>query len=355
MSQLFASNNIFMLQWHITVRCQMRCQHCYIYDKETYANELKNELDFNTCLRVMDDFVHMCKMLKVRPSIHFTGGDPFLRDDFFELMKEARQRDIEIGILGNSFMLDDNNVKRLLDLNISLYQLSLDGMENIHDMLRQRGSFKDIIRAIKLLKRNNIRTMISMTLSKLNSQDIFPLMDCVGELGVDIFTYARFCPTGEGKNKKEWLFTAEEYRDFVKLVNKKIEEKKEENCSTLYGKKCYLLSTLLAYEEGRLKLPPQDNKIYFGCSLGIHGLILLANGEVHACRRFYSRVGSIKEEKLLDIFINSPQINEYRNVELLQKCSKCELLQVCRGCPAVSNAVYGDWTAPDPQCWKSIT
>lgn len=122
--------------------------------------------------------------------------------------------------------------------------------------------------------------------------------------------------------------------------------------NTLYGKKCYLFSSLLNYEQGKLELPPKDDRIYFGCSLGIHGLIILANGVVQACRRIPSVVGKVPEQKLIDIFIKSPEINEFRKVENLQKCSKCELLQVCRGCPAVSYGVYGDWTVPDPQCWK---
>ncbi len=77
-----------------------------------------------------------------------------------------------------------------------------------------------------------------------------------------------------------------------------------------------------------------------------------ANGVVQACRRIPSVVGKVPEQKLIDIFIKSPEINEFRKVENLQKCSKCELLQVCRGFPAVSYGVYGDWTVPDPQCWK---
>jgi len=115
-----------------------------------------------------------------------------------------------------------------------------------------------------------------------------------------------------------------------------------------------LFSVLLGYEKGTVTLPPKDDIIYFGCSLGIHGLIVLADGTVQACRRFPSVVGKVPENKLLDIFINSPQINEYRDISRLQKCSKCELIQICRGCPAVSYGVYGDWTAPDPQCWKEI-
>ena len=295
MTKLFSNHNTFVLQWHLTVRCQMRCKHCYLYDEVLYANEFKNELHFNECLKIMDDFVHMCNTLKVHPEIHFTGGDPLLREDIFDLIYEAKKRGIRVGILGNSFLLNEDTVKRLKELSIVSYQLSLDGMKEKHDYLRQKGSFDDITRAIGLLKEHQIKTMVTMTLSKFNYEDIFELMDYVGKLGVDIFTYARFCPTGEGKDKTMWMFTAEEYRDVVTRIETKIESKKVDAPDTTYGKKCYLLSSLLPYEQNRLKLPPKDGKVYFGCSLGIHGLILLANGEVHACRRFNSKVGHVKE------------------------------------------------------------
>ena len=116
MTKLFSNHNTFVLQWHLTVRCQMRCKHCYLYDEVLYANEFKNELHFNECLKIMDDFVHMCNTLKVHPEIHFTGGDPLLREDIFDLIYEAKKRGIRVGILGNSFLLNEDTVKRLKEL-----------------------------------------------------------------------------------------------------------------------------------------------------------------------------------------------------------------------------------------------
>jgi len=100
----------------------------------------------------MDDFIDFCKQLKIRPGISFTGGDPFIERRFFELLDEAKKRNIRINILGNSFLLDEKTVLRLKNYNLSYYQLSLDGMKQKHDFLRKEGSFEDITRAIKLLK-----------------------------------------------------------------------------------------------------------------------------------------------------------------------------------------------------------
>ena len=92
----------------------------------------------------------------------------------------------------------------------------------------------------------------------------------------------------------------------------------------------------------------------FRSTMGITGIIVLADGTVMACRRFPSPVGKVPEEKLIDIFLKSSELNKYRNIHSLEKCSKCSLLRFCRGCPAVAYGQTGDWRKADPQCWKEI-
>ncbi len=101
-------------------------------------------------------------------------------------------------------------------------------------------------------------------------------------------------------------------------------------------------------------LPKDKEMIYNGCGIGSSILTVLADGTVYSCRRLPIQIGKVPEQSIKDIFINSPEHNKMRQVEKMQKCSKCELLQFCRGCPAVAYAIYGDYMAPDPQCWKEV-
>ncbi|MDR1919007.1 MAG: SPASM domain-containing protein, partial [Tannerellaceae bacterium] len=80
---------------------------------------------------------------------------------------------------------------------------------------------------------------------------------------------------------------------------------------------------------------------------------LLPEGDVYACRRMKSHVGNVFDEKLFDIFI-SDKMDDYRNYDKFEKCSKCELKRFCRGCPSVAYGYTGNFYAPDPQCWKQI-
>lgn len=106
-------------------------------------------------------------------------------------------------------------------------------------------------------------------------------------------------------------------------------------------------------ENGLFKPTPTKGIIVDGCGLGISHLSVLADGTVFACRRFKSPVGKVPDQSLYDIFMNK-KMNEYRDLSLLIKCKNCDLLHYCRGCMAVTHGSCGDWTQPDPQCWKII-
>jgi len=87
--------------------------------------------------------------------------------------------------------------------------------------------------------------------------------------------------------------------------------------------------------------------------LGINTISVLADGTVYACRRFTSPVGRLPQQSIEEVFLGDT-LNHYRDIKKLEKCSRCELLNYCRGCPAVAWGVTGSHTSPDPQCWKTI-
>lgn len=345
--------NTFLLQWHITAKCQQHCKHCYMYDEPTYKSEIENELDFNTCLKILDDFKDFCEIMNVKGQIAFTGGDPLLRGDLLELIKEAKKRGFKFNILGNPFKLNDEILQELKKLDITSYQISLDGLEKMHDSFRKKGSFSSSINSIKALRKAKIPVNVMMTLSKTNKNDLLPLMELVSDLGVDKFAFGRIACNGSAKEFKELNIAPFDYKNLLLDVQKKRDELIQKGSKTEFVEKCHLWK-LLRYEQNDFDFIPGSDMIFGGCSLGINSMVLLADGTAMACRRFPSYIGKVPEQKFIDIFLNSKAIKEYRDVSKLEKCSKCELLSICRGCPAVSYGIHNDWKAADPQCWKGI-
>ena len=82
-------------------------------------------------------------------------------------------------------------------------------------------------------------------------------------------------------------------------------------------------------------------------------MTILPTGEVMACRRFESPVGNLFRKPIYNLY-NGPEMEAYRQYERFEKCSRCELLRFCRGCPRSARLYTHNFYAPDPQCWKAI-
>jgi len=81
----------------------------------------------------------------------------------------------------------------------------------------------------------------------------------------------------------------------------------------------------------------------------------VTDGSVYACRRFSSLIGKVPEQKLIDLFIDSEKLNEYRDLNQYEKCKRCPLLYTYRGCGAVAYGFSGSFFSHDPQCWYNLS
>jgi radical SAM/SPASM domain protein of ACGX system len=350
------AERFFLLQWHLTANCDQHCKHCYMYDEPTYESEMKNCLSLEQCKQVIDDFSNMLSELDIKGRINFTGGDPLLRKDFFEVLEYANSKKniSRMGILGNPFHIDEKTARRLKESGIVSYQISVDGLEKMHDYFRKPGSFKASFAAFKILSKAGIKTAAMFTLSRKNAGDLLPVIDLIAKEGIDVFAFARLCAVGTGKNLKEETFSPLEYKELLYNVLEKYRQLEEAGSRTEFVRKDHLFD-LLCQDLGLLPPRPKNKKmIYGGCGIGVNSLCVLADGTVYACRRFPSPVGKVPEQKIWDIFLKSKQMNEYRKYEKIKGCGKCELLPICRGCRAVAYGLTGNYFARDPQCWKEV-
>ena len=179
----------------------------------------------------------------------------------------------------------------------------------------------------------------------------FHLTDAVVSASVDVFAFARYCPTSE---EKDTGISPLEYRELLDTCYNKFQKYEAEGCHTYFNKKDHLW-TLYEYEKGIFKIPEdtQDGMIYGGCNCGNCHMTILPTGDVYACRRVQgSKVGNVLNDRLADIWVC--QMEAYRDYTKFEKCSKCELLAFCRGCPAVASGKDGNFYAADPQCWKEV-
>ena len=335
----------FGLQWHITNRCDQRCSHCYIWRGKEAKNPYSGELNLEQGHSVVAKFLTFCTIFEVDPLIAITGGDPLLCPWFFELLDYIHQMQIPFIILGNPFHLNRKICEKLKILGCRGYQMSLDGLREIHDSIRNKeGSFNATLSAIKVLQNLGIKTMIMSTVSCRNVLEIPKLAKLAVELGVDVYDFGRYCPP---QNAIDECLSPHEYRDFLGHVWEVL--KKLADHSTKFPLKDHLWRLYL-YEIGVFQIQKSD-VVLQGCNCGIRHLAILADGTAYACRRFESHVGNVLKQSFQEIFLGGA-LSRYREIKNLKGCNNCDLLNYCRGCHAVSYGVYGDFFEKDPQCWR---
>lgn len=336
----------FAFQWHITDNCDQRCKHCYIFSE---GHPRIIEMPLYRAKEVITQCRDMCSRLNRLPYFYLTGGDPILHHDFNDILHILNEHEIPFTILGNPFHLSDEMCRYLKSMGCEKYQLSIDGMRETHDSIRKPGSFDSTIEKIDILKRNAIRVAVMTTVSGTNINEIPDIIDLVVDKGVDVFAFGRYCPTSDEKSTH---ISPIEYRDFLDRIWKKFEQHKES--STIFNLKDHLW-TLFLYEKGLFKIPADSDPdaIYDGCHCGDCHFTILPDGNVMACRRFESIVGNIFNQPLLELW-TSNKMDYYRQYDKSEKCSQCNLLRFCRGCPAVAYGYHKSFYAPDPQCWKQI-
>lgn len=339
----------FSFQWHLLDDCDQRCKHCYIFSGGEHA-EL-NRMSFAQMQQTLANIEDFCETFERAPYLFITGGDPILHPDFWQFMELLKSKGLTFTIMGNPFHLTDEVCERLHDCGCMRYQMSIDGNRKTHDWFRMPGSFDATLERIPMLARAGIRSIIMTTISDANAQQLPEIIDTVVAAETNVFAFSRYVPT-PGENMRG--LSPLEYREVLDGAYKKLKEYENAGCATYFNRKDHLWR-LYEWEEGIWSIPKdaEEGIIYNGCNCGSGHLTILPTGDVYACRRVEgSKVGNVYEERLANIWLDT--MEDYRQVDEFSKCSRCELLAWCRGCPAVARGTNGSYYDEDPQCWHEV-
>jgi len=343
------------MQWHLTVECDQRCKHCYMFVDEKYKSQKNNQLTTEQAFKLIDDFYLLLKKLKVNGNIFLTGGDPILSDNFWDVLEYARKYSKILTvdtIMGNSYHIDALVAKKLRNFGITTYQISLDGLKETHDDIRKSGSFDDALRALKCLHDAGIDTAVMATVHKDNCEEIIDLYRYLSKLDyIGAFAFDRMMPIGNAKTVLgDTLLDADKFKDMLfKIFSYEVLESEHK---VLSYKSCVSLWKPLFYELGLTNPLDKSIKRYYGtCFAGGGSFAVLADGAILACRRLDIQAGKYPEERLEDIFIKAPLFVELRNPTEEASC-KCLLQYNCNGCPAMKYAINGTLNGKDPDCWR---
>ena len=337
----------FIIQWHLTEKCNLHCKHCY------QAGASQPEMDFDLIRGVVGEISHMLQDwqeaydLEFSPSFNVTGGEPFLRADFLNILEEMTGAGFDCYVLSNGTIITAERAQALAGLGVKGVQISLEGPAEIHDEIRGRGSFAASIRGIQNLLEAGVEVSVNATLSRFNAGASIELVRLAASLGVARLGCSRLVPWGQGQAMLPLMLEPQE----VKALYEELFSLDVKGLEIVSGDPIAAQMGLPADGEDQGDIPAG------GCAAGVAGLTILADGTVTPCRRLPLPLGRVGEDSLREIWAASPILAQLRDRSQYHgKCAGCKRWSACRGCRAIAYAQAqsqgkADFLGPDPQCF----
>lgn len=330
-----------ILQWHITNRCNKRCRHCYQENYNGAEFSINELIEFgNQYIKLLLEY-NKFNNQNLKGQINITGGEPFIRDDIWQLLDFFKQNNkyFDFGILTNGSLLNDENVKKLKSYNPKMIQVSLDGNKKTHDRIRGKNSYGEVINSLKLLEKYKIKSLVSFTANNENYREFRYVVKTAKKYKSYKVWTDRMVPVGVGSNGDIKTLNKESVINYIDMI--RIEQKNFLN-------KFY--KTKISGERSLQFLNGVSSS--YRCSVGDGLIVLLENGNVMPCRRLPIVAGNILDSSLSDIYFNSKVFNDLRNYkEVPIGCEKCSFLDTCNGgAKCISYGIYGDYKHGDYGC-----
>ena len=159
----------------VTYRCNARCKMCNRYKRPSAPDE---EISIET--------------IKKLPPMYFTnitGGEPFIRTDLKDIVRELYKKSDRIVISTNGFFTD-----RIIDLckefpNVGI-RISIEGLEETNNAIRglEDGFKKGYTTLKKLVEMNHPDVGFGMTVQDANAKDLVPLYKLSNEMNMEFAT-----------------------------------------------------------------------------------------------------------------------------------------------------------------------
>jgi MoaA/NifB/PqqE/SkfB family radical SAM enzyme len=178
--------------WEMTSACNLRCIHCHASGGKPIQDELTTE-EAKCMLNQLADIKEFRMMA-------FTGGEPLVRSDLFELLAYSQALGFTNTIATNATLVDDAAARRLRRCGVAIAAVSLDSFDaKTHDMVRGLpGSFEAALEGIRALRKAGIVLQVNITAMDYNMNHMEQLMTLVDELETGILLMYQLVPVGRG-------------------------------------------------------------------------------------------------------------------------------------------------------------
>jgi radical SAM protein with 4Fe4S-binding SPASM domain len=355
-----ASERRPIVVWNITRACNLKCVHCY---NDSGAGKADDELSTKEAKIVLDDLSKFGV-----PSILFSGGEPLMRPDLFELIEYAVERGVRTVISTNGTLITPDVAKQIKRHGVSYVGISLDGIGDINDKFRGvAGAFDKAVAGIKNCQDAGVRIGLRLTLTKRNVQDLERLFEFFESENIERACFYHFVPSGRGENIASEDLTHAQTRDAVEAILARTKMFKQAGRTTdiltvdNHVDGVYIYLKLLKADSARAedvwKLLTWNGGGLYSSGVGI-GCIDF-HGKVHPDQFWWHYdLGDVRKRPFSEIWTDTsdPLLRglKDRREHIKGRCRVCKFFDACGGSLRVrADLHFDDPWAPEPACYLS--
>jgi radical SAM protein with 4Fe4S-binding SPASM domain len=352
----YSSDKKPVVVWNITRKCNLKCVHCY---SESENRDYEGELNKEESRRLLDSLADF----KV-PVVLFSGGEPLIRKDVFELISHARTRGMRAVVSTNGTLITNDIALKLKDAGLSYVGVSLDGLINRHDRFRGlEGAFNRSIEGIRACIKAGVKVGLRFTITRDNVEDIPGIFSLLEREGIPRICFYHLVYTGRASELAENDLNHEETRKCVDLIIDSTADlhRKGHTAEVLtvdnHADGVYLYQRMVREKSPRAENVLELLKMNGGNNSGIGIGCVSWDGTVYPDQfwRHYT-LGNVRERPFGEIWTdkNEPLLVQLKSRKplLKGKCSRCTYQNICNGNFRVrAEAVHGGLWEEDPACY----
>ncbi|MDD2751748.1 MAG: radical SAM protein [Candidatus Omnitrophica bacterium] len=331
------SRNVISFDLELTARCNNNCRHCYINLPKDDVEAKKKEISFEEIKKIVDQAVSLGALWCL-----LTGGEPLLREDFFEIYLYLKKKGLFISVFTNATLITQKHIDLFKkypprDIEVTVYGVTQETYEKVSN---KKGSYAAFMRGLKMLLDNGIKVRYKAMAIRSNVHELPLISDFCRERTKDYFRFDPFLHLrfdADSRRNEEIKSERLSPKDIVA-----IERADDER----YG----------ALKNGCKELINPEFEHFncnhlFHCGTGNGSFTVSYDGYFRLCSSLWhpSCICDLKQGSLAQIWKNFVlQVRDLRsnNKAFLEKCRKCALVNLCIWCPAHAHLETGTMDTP---------
>ena len=342
--------------WNVSRRCNLFCMHCY---SDSHDRAYPDELTTEEGRRLLDDLVAFGI-----PTVIFSGGEPLLRPDIFELARYAGKLGLRCVLSTNGTLITSQVSRQIRAAGFSYVGISFDGIGPAHDKIRgKKGAYQEALAGLRHCRDEGVRVGLRFTVHRKNVDQLPAIFDLLEAEEIPRCCIYHLAYAGRGDRMRAYDLEPRETRATIDYVFERTrdfhERGQEKEILTVdnHADGVYLYMKLREEEPQRAEDVHQMLRWNGGNQSGIAIACVDPQGNVHADQfSWHYSFGNVRQRPFSAIWTDAGEprmaVLKDRKAALKGRCRSCPFLDICNGNLRVrAERYFDDFLAPDPACY----